>query len=545
MKVTQEKLPASQIGLEIEITPEMSKSAYEKVIKDFTRSMNIPGFRKGKVPRQVLIQQFGVARIKASAIEELIDSSLKKALEQEKIEALGNFQLRSSFEDLISQFEPGAPLTFSAAVDVQPEVTLKSYQGFTLKAEEIQPDPDRTATVIEGYRKQLATLVPVEGRPAQMGDTTVVDYKGTFIPADDAEPQDIPGGQAEDFQVDMEEGRFIPGFLEGIVGMNPDDTREIEVDFPADYANATLAGRPAKFVITLKELKERELPELDDDFAKEVSNEQFQTLAELQESLNQRFQNEADQKTKQNKEEALLAELLQQIEVDLPETLVDRELNYLVSQTAMQLEQQGIDVRKFLTPDTLPMLKDRSRPEAIDRLKRTLALGEIAKSENITVEPAAVNERLRDLLSEIDDSSKVDLERARDIVAEELLKEKILDWLESHSTIELVPEGSLAPAPSDAAEAATEATVEAVPATIDPATVTVEVAAETVAETVAESAPGAALEAAASKPAAEPAAASPDKAESASEPETAIPTEPEPEAVKPEKAKKARAKKTT
>ncbi len=476
MKVTQEKLPASQIGLEIEITPEMSKSAYEKVIKDFTRSMNIPGFRKGKVPRQVLIQQFGVTRLKASALEELIDSSLKKALAQENIEPLGNFELRSSFDELIVQFEPGAPLTFSAAIDVQPEVTLKAYQGFTLQAEEIKPDPDRVGKVIESYRTQLATLVPVEGRAAQMGDTVVIDYKGTFTPPGDAaEDQDVPGGQAEDFQVEMEEGRFIPGFFEGIVGMNPDDTQEIAVDFPTDYPNETLAGRPAKFSITLKELKEKELPELDDDFAKEVSNEQFQTLVDLQQSLQQRFQEEADQKTKGNKEEAILTELLNQIEVDLPETLLERELNYLVTQTAMQLEQQGIDVRKLLTAETVPILKERSRPEAVERLKRNLALNEVAKLEALAVEPAAVNERLRALMAEIEDASNVDPERARSVVAEDLLKEKILDWLEAHCTIELVPEGTLTP-PEDEAVAAADFDATAAS--------TIEVLAETVVEPV-------------------------------------------------------------
>ncbi|MBD2019429.1 trigger factor family protein, partial [Leptolyngbya sp. FACHB-36] len=140
MKVTQEKLPASQVGLEIEITPEMSKKVYDQVIDKFVRSANIPGFRKGKVPRQVVIQRFGSAQLKAAAVEELIEDSLKQALEQEKIEALGNFQLRSSFDDLVQQFQPGSALTFSAAVDVQPEVTLNQYTDLQVQAEEVKPD---------------------------------------------------------------------------------------------------------------------------------------------------------------------------------------------------------------------------------------------------------------------------------------------------------------------------------------------------------------------------------------------------------------------
>jgi trigger factor len=521
MKVTQEKLPASQIGLEIEITPEMSKAAYEKVIQEFTRSMNIPGFRKGKVPRQVLMQQFGVTRIKAKAVEDLIDSSLKKALEQEKIEALGNFQLRSGFEELVGKFEPGSALTFLAAVDVSPEVTLEAYQGFTLQAEEVKPDLTQVDKTIEGYRSQMATLIPVEGRSAQMGDNAVIDYKGMFIPAgEDAEPQEVPGGQAEDFQVDMEEGKFIPGFLEGIVGMNPDETKEVSVDFPADYPNETLAGCAATFTITLKELKEKELPELDDDFAKEVSNEQFQTLAELRESMEKRIQEEANQKTKANKEEAILTELLTHVVVELPETLIEREVTYMVTQTAMQLEQQGIDIRKLLNQDTIPILKERSRPDAIDRLKRTLALGEVAKLESLEVDPAAVTARVQELLASMEDISNVDPERARSVVAEDLVKEKILTWLEEHSTIELVPEGTLKQPAAEAALVEALAEAEAQAAEITAADTTVEV----VAETVVDSEPAAEVE-----PVAE--------AESVAEAEPAAEAEPKAESEKPKKSK--------
>jgi trigger factor len=443
MKVTQEKLPASQVGLEIEITPEMSKKAYEQVLQDFTRSANIPGFRKGKVPRQVLIQRFGMSRIKAAVVEELLDTGLKEAIKQEKIEAIGNFQLKSSFDDLVGSYEPGSALTFSAAVDVNPDVTLKQYQDFTLQAEEIKPDPDRVNSVIDNYRKQMATLVPVEDRPAQKGDMATVDYKGHYTPeGEDAEEQDVPGGEATDFQLELEDGRFIEGFIDGIIGMKPGETKEISVTFPADYPQESLAGRPATFTMTLKELKERELPEADDEFAEEASGGDFKTIAELRESLEKRFNEEAEEKTKANKEEAILAELIEQIEVDLPETLIEREVEYMVTQTAYQLQNQGIDIRKLLNQDTIPMLKERSRPEAIERIKRTLALGEIAKRESLKVEETELNTKVQELLTELDDRD-IDLDRLRSVVEEDLLKEKILTWVEEHSTIELLPEGTL------------------------------------------------------------------------------------------------------
>lgn len=443
MKVTQEKLPASQVGLEIEITPEMSKQAYERVLQEFTRSTNIPGFRKGKVPRQVLIQRFGPARIKAAAVEDLVDKALKEALQQEKIEAIGNFQLRSSFDELITQFEPGNPLTFSAAVDVQPEVDLQQYQDLSVQAEEVKPEEGKVDTVLGNYQTQMATLVPVEGRAAQKGDTAVVDYHGRFTPAgEEAEEQDVPGGQAEDFQIELDDGKFIPGFIDGIVGMNAGDTKEVSVTFPEDYPQEALAGRPATFSITLKELKEKELPELDDDFAQEASGGDYQTIADLRESLEKRFTEEADQKTKSNKEQAILDQLINKVEVELPETLVEREVEFMITQTAMQLQNQGVDIKLLLNQETLPMLKERSRPDAIDRIKRTLALGEVAKRESLTTSDSEINDRVREVMADLE-GRDVDPERLRTAVAEGLLKEKILNWLEEHNTVELVPEGSL------------------------------------------------------------------------------------------------------
>ncbi|EKQ68772.1 trigger factor [Leptolyngbyaceae cyanobacterium JSC-12] len=464
MKVTQEKLPASQIGLEIEVTPEMSKKVYERVVQEFTRSANIPGFRKGKVPRQVLIQRIGATRIKAAAVEELVEDGLKEAVKQENIDVLGNYQLRSPFEELVNRFEPGQSLTFSASVDVQPEVTLKQYINFQLQAEEVKPDPERVEKVLQNYQDQLATLVPVEGRPAQMKDVAVVDFKGV-LPSEDPEqePEEVPGGQAEDFQLELLEGRFIEGFIDGIVGMNPGDTKEVEATFPDTYPQPKVAGRKALFTITLKELKEKELPELDDEFAQEVS--EFQTITELRESLKSRFAKEAEDQTRSNKEQAILKELLNQIEVEVPETLIEREINFMLQQTAMQLQNQGIDVKQFFTQDMVARLREQSRPEAISRIKQTLALGEIAKRESIEATEEEISTKANELLENLGESgANIDRDRLRSVVAEDVLKEKIMDWLIEHSQIELVPEGTLTKAEeAEATEAIEEGTTQSQP----------------------------------------------------------------------------------
>ncbi|WP_377479138.1 MAG: trigger factor [Microcoleus anatoxicus] len=443
MKVTQEKLPASQIGLEIEVPSEKSKQAYEQVIKQFAREINIPGFRKGKVPRQVLLQRLGQTRLKATALENLINDSLQKALEQEKIAAIGTFELSTEFEELLSKFDPEQPLTFSAKVDVEPEVKMGEYTGLQLQAEEAKYDEAQVDQVLAKYRSDKAALIPIEGRPAQLGDMALVDFSGRFADAPEGEtPAEIPGGQAEDFQVELSENQFVPGFIQGMIGMNPGETREVSVQFPDEYSSEELAGKPAVFTITLKELKEKELPELDDDFAQEVS--EFETLAELRESLETRFKGDQERKTSGNKEKAILEALVQLIEVEIPETMLEREIELLLNQQAAQLKNYGIDINQLFTEENMGPMRERSRPEAIHRIKQSLALAEIAKLESLSVEPAEVAAEVASVRKQFP-KGDFDPERLQQFVREDLLKQKTIKWLEEKGTIELLPEGSLTP----------------------------------------------------------------------------------------------------
>jgi len=440
MKVTQEKLPASQIGLAIEIPAEKSQQTYDQVIQKLTRTMNVPGFRKGKVPRQILLQRLGSVQVKAAALEELIQTGITEAIKQEDIQAIGQPQLRSSFEELIAQYEPGQVLQFSAAVDVQPEVNLTQYTDLHVKAEEVKYNPEKVDNLLAEQRSEMATLIPVEGRAAQLGDVAIVDFKGYLAQEEEQEPQEIAGASADDFQLELQQERFIPGFIDGIVGMQPGETKEVTAQFPEDYPQQEVAGRAATFTITLKELKEKELPELDDDFAQEVS--EFQTLAELRSSLEERFKAEAERQTKANKEQALTNELVKYLEVDLPETLIAQEVNNMLTQAAVQLSQQGIDVKKLFTQESVAKLRENSRPEAIERLRSALALQEIAQRESIKVEKSEVEAKVKELLSEYSNDD-IDINRLREVVEEDLLKEKIMSWLEERSTLELLPEGSL------------------------------------------------------------------------------------------------------
>lgn len=441
MKVTQEKLPDSQIGLEIEIPAEISQKTYEKVVKNLARSANIPGFRKGKVPRQILVQRLGQQRIKAAALEEMIQDSLKEAIEQESIESLGNYKLRTSFEELITQFKPGEPLTFSAAVDVPPEVEPGDYQSLKITAEETSYDPTQVDDFLQERRVEQATLVPVEDRAAQMEDVAVVDYQGQFATEAGEAGEEIPDIQATDFQVELSEGKFVEGLVEGIVGMNLSQTKSIAVTFPEDYPREDLAGKPVIFTVTLKELKEKELPELDDDFAQEAS--EFETMQELRSSVEQQFQEKAQKETKSSIHEAIVQELLKQGSVALPETMIEKEVDNMLTQTAVQMQNYGMDIKQLFTAQTIPQMRERSRPEAIERIKQSLILQKIAEQQAIEPEPEAIEKRIAEITKQLGER-EFDPERLKEVVTDELLTEKTLDWLQEKATVELVPKGTLA-----------------------------------------------------------------------------------------------------
>ncbi|ELS05068.1 trigger factor [Xenococcus sp. PCC 7305] len=450
MKVTQEKLPDSQIVLEIELSGETSRNTYEKVVRDLARSSNIPGFRKGKVPRPILMQRIGKERIKGAVIEQLIQTGIKDAIEQESIDALGNYQLKSEFDNLVDSFEPGKPFSFSAAVDVPPSVELGDYQNLSIQAEEIVYDPQTLEDYLEESRAKNADLMPIEDRAAAMGDIAILDFAGK-ITVEGAEPEEIEGGSATDFEVEMAEGKLIPGMIEGVVGMSPDETKEVSVTFPEDYANEELAGKPAVFSITLKELKAKDLPDLDDDFAEDVSNGEYETIAELKESLEKQFREKVENETKNNINNALVNALLEQANVDLPDTLIQDEVTQVLTQSLMQLQQMGLDVKQLVNSDTIPKMRENSRPEAIENLKKKLILAEIAEKEALSPKEDAITTKMKEIEAELA-SEDIDYDKLRTMVEEDLTAENTFNWLREKAGIELVPEGSLAKEESEAEE---------------------------------------------------------------------------------------------
>jgi trigger factor len=405
------------------------RASYDAALEKLSRSIKLPGFRKGKVPRPVLLQQIGPLRIRATALEDLVDSCFQDAVRQEKIEAIGRPELQEGFEVVLERFDPGADLTFTLELDVEPTPSLRRTRGLVVEAESVSFDPARVDEQLEDARKRLATLVPVEDRAAASGDVAEVSFQGTYV--DNGEP--IEGGSSDGMTVELEEGRMIPGFVEGILGMKPGDSRTVSCSFPESYPNEEAAGRKAEFAITLIELKTRELPALDDAFAQQASDKQ--TLAELRSELETRLREDAERRHRANRQDALLEALVEQLEVELPETLVQDEIRALIEQTAAQIAQQGMDVRKLFTPDLIRSLRDTSRPEAEQRLRRNLALRALASAESIAVSDEEVEAKVRELRRGLSESANIDPQRLRAAVVEDLLRDKLLEWLEANSTI--------------------------------------------------------------------------------------------------------------
>ena len=430
--------PGSRLALEVGVPGGRSQASYDAALERLSRSVRLPGFRKGRVPRAVLLQQLGPVRVRATALEELVESACRDALAQENVAALGQPEISDGFEALLDRFQPGEELVLTLELDVAPTPSLRMTRGLAVEAEAVAFDPARVDELLNDSRRQLATLVPVEDRAAATGDVAVIDFSGTFTDSGEA----IEGGQGEGLEVDLEEGRMIPGFVEGIIGQTAGETRQVTCRFPDTYPQEDCRGRDASFSITLRDLKARELPDLDDAFAQRASDSA--TMADLRTQLEQRLRDEAERRTRSNRREALLKALVEQLEVELPETLIRQEINALLQETAAEMAQQGLDVKKLFTPEVVRNLASGSREEATSRLRRSLALQALARAEEISVGADALDAKLSEVRAGLSDSSRIDPQRLRQAVEEDLLQDQLFLWLEEHSTVGEPAAGSAA-----------------------------------------------------------------------------------------------------
>jgi len=431
LKVKTSSKPNSRIAVEVEVPVDRCKNSYNEALSKLSRSISIPGFRKGKVPKAVVIQQLGVKRIQASALESLLQKVWTEALDQEGIEPLCEPELEDGFETILEKFNPEKTLKLTLETDIAPIPTLKKSSGLTAEVEKLIFDPKKVDELIEQSRAQLATKVPVSDRAAKKGDIALVSFKGTF--SDDG--SEIEGGSADSVELELEEGRMIPGFIEGIIGMNIKDKKVLKCEFPKNYHQEDAKGRKAEFNVSLEDLKVKELPELNDEFAKQASDKE--NMADLRADLEKRLIEDTNRKQTKNRQDSLLDALVEELEVELPKSLIDQEVRVIVEQTAQNFAQQGIDVKKMFTPELVKSLMESSKGEAEKKLRQKLALNALAKSEKIEVSPKEINSKLKEVEADIKVSKEknIDVDRLKEAITDDLLQEKLFDWLEENNTV--------------------------------------------------------------------------------------------------------------
>ncbi|KGG14568.1 MULTISPECIES: trigger factor [unclassified Prochlorococcus] len=429
LKIKTKSLPKSRLAIEFEVPAQQCNASFEDAISTLCKSANLPGFRKGKVPKAVILQQIGSKRIQASALEKLLEKVWKEALKDQTIEPLCEPELTGGFESLLETFNPDKSLKLTLETDITPTPKLKASKGLTAEAESISFDKSKVDELIEQSRKQLATIIPVENRPASQGDIAVVSFSGTF--ADDG--TEIDGGSGESMDIELDKGRMIPGFIEGICGMKINEKKDIECTFPKDYQDEKARGRKALFNIQLKDIKERELPKLDDAFAKQAGNKE--TMTELRNDLTNRLKEDAEKRNKKNRQDSLLEALVKELEVELPKTLIDQEIRNLIEQTARNFAQQGMDVKSTFTPELVNSLMESSRPEAEANLRNNFALNALAKELKIEIDEKVLENKLKEVRKELAGEKNIDQSKLKEVVKDDLLEEKLFEWLEENNTV--------------------------------------------------------------------------------------------------------------
>lgn len=419
MKVTLEKQEKNQVQLEVEVDQKQIDAAMNRVYRKLSQRVNIPGFRKGKAPRQLIERHVGPEYVKSETLDVLIPEAYSSAIEETKIEPIAQPEVE------VVSFQPEEGLVFKAKVEVRPEVTLGDLSGLEVKAPEKRAvDEAAINERIDSYRQRQATLKAVD-RPVQEEDTVTLDFTGYV----DGKP--IENGAAKDFRLEIKPGRFIPGFVEALVGMKVGETKSAELAFPEDYPQKELAGKPATFEMHVNGIEERVLPEIDDEMAKKAG---FESLDAMRETLKQRLEEEVEDEYQLNLRKELIDRVLEKVEVEIPTSMIDRETNFMLSQYARNLQSQGLNPNQLISPEMAEKFKEENKADAEKRIRTTLVLGAIARHENIQVEDAEVNEEISNYAK----SYGVPVEEMRQLliknggyasIADEVLSNKIIDWL--------------------------------------------------------------------------------------------------------------------
>lgn len=401
MKATWEKIEKNLGVLEVEVDAERVAAALDKAFQKVVKKANVPGFRKGKVPRPIFEARFGVESLYQDAIDILLPEVYSEAVEQTDI-----FPVDRPEVD-IEQFEKGQAFKFKAKVIVKPEVKLGDYKGVEVPAANVEVSEDELNEELTRLQERHAELVVIDEEAAKQGDTVVIDFDGSV----DGVP--FEGGKAERYSLELGSNTFIPGFEDQVIGLATGDFKDVTVTFPETYQAEELANKEAVFKVKVHEIKRKELPALDDEFAKDVS--EFDTLDEFKSDLKKQLADRKSKEAEAEREKVLVDKVGENAEVEIPEAMVQSEVQNMVRDFDNRLRAQGMNLDMFLgfSGQTVEDLKEQMKVDAEKRVRNNLVLEQIAKAEDIDASEEEINKELQDMA----DAYKRSPEEIRNILA--------------------------------------------------------------------------------------------------------------------------------
>ena len=411
MSLQVEKLEKNMAKLTIEVSVEDFEKAVESAYQKNKSKITLPGFRKGKAPRKMIEQMYGKEVFFEDAANEIIPEAYEKALEECEEE------ITSSPKIEVKQIEAGKPFIFTAEVALKPEVTLGKYKGIKVDKIDVEVTDAEVDEAINKERENNARTITVEDRPVKDGDETVLDFEG-FV-----DGVAFEGGKGENYPLTIGSGAFIPGFEAALVGAKLNEEVDVNVTFPEDYQAAELAGKPAVFKCTVKEIKEKQLPELDDEFASEVS--EFETVAEYREDVKKKLSEKKEADAKNAKEEAVINAIIEDAKMEIPEAMIETQQRQMVDDFAQRMQAQGLSMQQYMqfTGLTPAAMLEQVKPQALLKIQSRLVLEAVVAAEKME----ATEEEFEEEVKVMAEAYQMETDKVKDLLGENGKKQVMQD----------------------------------------------------------------------------------------------------------------------
>lgn len=411
MSVQVEKLEKSMAKLTIEASAEDFAAAIDKAYKKNRNKIAMPGFRKGKAPRKMIEKMYGAGVFFEDAANIIIPDAYTDAAKESGLEIVAQPEI-----DVV-QVEAGKPFIFTATVAVKPEVTLGEYKGIEVEKKTVEVTEEDITAEIDSVRERNSRMITVEDRATKDGDTVVIDFDGYV------DGEQFEGGKAEDYSLVLGSHSFIDNFEEQLVGKNIGDEVEVNVTFPEQYQAEELQGKPAVFKVKIKEIKVKELPEADDEFAQDVSD--FETLAEYKEDLKKKLEESKQAALDREKEETVITKIIENAQMDIPEPMVDAQTRQMTQEFAQRIQSQGLSIEQYMqfTGLTPQKMVEELKPQALKRIQSRLVLEAVAAAENIEATEEDIQKEIETMAS----MYQMEADKLKDLMGDDEKKQISLD----------------------------------------------------------------------------------------------------------------------